>query len=67
MVHEDTAFAGIGAEIAADVGATLFDALDAPVVRVGALDTPVPFAKPLEANFLPQRRLSDAIDQLLAY
>lgn len=67
VVHEDTAFAGIGAEIAADVGATLFDALDAPVVRVGALDTPVPFAKPLEANFLPQRRLSDAIDQLLAY
>lgn len=67
VVHEDTEFGGVGAEIAADIGETLFDALDAPVMRVGALDTPVPFAKPLEANFLPQRRLSDAIDQLLAY
>ena len=44
-----------------------FDSLDAPVTRVAAMDTPVPFAAQLEAQFLPKSRLDEAIDKLLNY
>ncbi len=53
IVHEDRLRGGIGAEIAAYVGEHLFTLLDAPISRVGALDTPVPYAPPLEAAYLP--------------
>jgi 2-oxoisovalerate dehydrogenase E1 component len=61
VFHEDTLFGGIGGEIAAHIGEHLFEYLDAPVVRVGSLDTPVPFAGALEAQFLARARLADAI------
>lgn len=53
VVHEDTLTGGIGAEIAALVSESAFQHLDAPIKRVAALDTPVPFAPPLEEYFLP--------------
>ncbi|HXA57228.1 MAG TPA: transketolase C-terminal domain-containing protein, partial [Candidatus Acidoferrum sp.] len=53
IVHEDTRTGGIASEIAALVCERAFDDLDAPVARVTALDTPVPYAKPLEDFFLP--------------
>jgi 2-oxoisovalerate dehydrogenase E1 component beta subunit len=55
VVHEDNLTGGIGGEIAALIGEYAFEALDAPVKRVGALDTPVPFAPPLEEYVLPNR------------
>jgi len=67
LLHEDTLFGGIGGEIAAWIGEHLFSSLDAPVMRVASLDTPVPFATPLESQFLPWARLADALDQLLKY
>ncbi|MEO1173619.1 MAG: alpha-ketoacid dehydrogenase subunit beta, partial [Myxococcota bacterium] len=67
VLHEDTQFGGIGGEIAADISEHVFDDLDAPVMRLGSLDTPVPFAKPLEEDFLARRRLSDTVDRLLRY
>ncbi|MEO0814449.1 MAG: alpha-ketoacid dehydrogenase subunit beta, partial [Myxococcota bacterium] len=67
VLHEDTLFGGIGGEIAAEIGEHCFHDLDAPVTRVGSLDTPVPFAKPLEDAFLPQRRLSECVERMLAY
>ncbi len=67
VVHEDCLTGGIGAEIAAWIGEHCFEWLDAPVIRVGSLDTPVPFAPALEADFLPQKRLAEKIDQLLSY
>ena len=54
VVHEEVKFAGSGAEIAAMVAEKGFDDLDAPIVRVGAPFTPVPFSPPLEKAFLPK-------------
>lgn len=67
VFHEDTLFGGIGGEIAAFISENLFEHLDAPVARVASLDTPVPFAGPLEAQFLARARLEDAIRRLLEY
>ena len=53
VVHEDTRTGGIAGEIAAILGESAFDALDGPLVRVTAPDTPVPYAAALEDAFLP--------------
>ena len=53
VLHEDNLTGGFGGEIAALVGEHLFDDLDAPVARVAAADTPVPFAAELEDAVLP--------------
>ena len=53
VLHEDTRTAGFGAEIAATVADEAFSDLDAPVRRLTAPDTPVPFSPPLERRFLP--------------
>ncbi len=67
ILHEDTLFGGIGGEIAAWISEYLFEYLDAPVVRAASLDTPVPFAIPLEQNFFPVERMKHQLDRLLAY
>jgi len=53
IVHEEIKFAGSGAEIAAIVAEKGFDYLDAPIIRVGAPLTPVPFSPALEKEFIP--------------
>jgi 2-oxoisovalerate dehydrogenase E1 component beta subunit len=53
VVHEDTLSSGVGAEVAARVSSDHFFSLDAPIRRVTAPDTPVPFAAPLEAAYVP--------------
>ena len=67
ILHEDTLTGGIGAEISAWINENLFEHLDAPVLRVASLDTPIPFAPTLEKNFLPEGRLSKRIEELMAY
>ena len=67
VLHEDTLTGGIGAEIAAWIGEHCFEYLDAPVKRIASLDTPVPFAPTLEANFLPAGRLPEAIRDLVRW
>lgn len=67
ILHEDTLTGGIGAEISAWITENCFNDLDAPVMRVGGLDTPVPFAPSLEKNFLPKGRLKAKIEVLLNY
>ena len=56
VLHEDTRTGGIAGEIAALVNEEAFDDLDGPIVRIAALDTPVPFSPPQEERFLPQLR-----------
>jgi 2-oxoisovalerate dehydrogenase E1 component beta subunit len=56
ILHEDTRTGGIGGEIAAIINEEAFDDLDGPIVRITALDTPVPFSPPQEERFLPQLR-----------
>jgi 2-oxoisovalerate dehydrogenase E1 component beta subunit len=54
VLHEDTKTGGIAGEIAAIINEEAFDDLDAPIVRIAALDSPVPFSPPLEKAFLPK-------------
>ena len=67
LLHEDTMTGGIGGEIAAWISENLFEHLDAPVLRAAALDTPVPFAIPLEQNFMPVERFRQQVKRLAAY
>jgi 2-oxoisovalerate dehydrogenase E1 component beta subunit len=54
VLHEDTHTGGFGAEIVATIAEEAFEHLDAPVRRITAPDTPVPFSPPLEKAFIPQ-------------
>lgn len=54
VVHEDTRTGGIAGEIAMRVSEKAFEWLDAPMLRVTAIDTPVPYSPPLEDYFLPR-------------
>lgn len=67
ILHEDTLFGGIGGEIAAWISEHLFEYLDAPVMRAASLDTPVPFAIPLEQNFFPVERMKEQLKKLISY
>lgn len=67
VLHEDTLTGGIGGEISALISENCFEYLDAPVVRVASLDTPVPFAAELENNFLPVDRFEEELLKLYKY
>ena len=67
VLHEDVMIGGLGGEISAYISEHLFEHLDAPVIRVASLNTPVPFAKNLEKLFLPIERLETKLSQLLKY
>ena len=67
VLHEDTLAGGIGAEIAAHIAEHCFEFLDGPVVRSASLNTPVPFARELEQQFLPPQRFEQQLLQLLRY
>jgi pyruvate/2-oxoglutarate/acetoin dehydrogenase E1 component len=54
VLHEASRTGGIGGEIAATISEEAFEWLDAPVVRVASIDTPVPYSPPLEEYYLPQ-------------
>ncbi len=64
VMHEDTQTGGIGGEITARIAEKCFPYLDAPPVRIGALDTPVPMSAVLEQNFLPKERFFTALRTL---
>ncbi len=54
VVHEDTRTGGIAGEIAMRINEKAFEWLDGPILRVTAIDAPVPYSAPLEDYFLPQ-------------
>ena len=66
VVHEAVRFGGIGAEIAATIQEDAFDDLDAPVGRIGAPFSPVPFSPPLEQAYLPNaQKIADGVKSLI--
>ena len=67
ILQEDTLFGGIASDISALINENCFEYLDAPIKRVGSLETPIPFAKSLEKNYLPIDRLYKEIQELLNY
>lgn len=67
ILHEANQTGGVGGEIAAHISEHLFEYLDAPVLRAAALDTPIPFAKALEQQFLPLTRFKAQLERLLVY
>src|SRR4051795_6228599 len=68
VLHEASRTGGIGGEIAAMLGEEAFEWLDAPVVRVASIDTPVPYSPPLEDYYLPQTKdVIDAARKVAAY
>ncbi len=68
VLHEASRTGGIGGEIAATIAEEAFEWLDAPVVRVASIDTPVPYSPPLEEYYLPQTKdVLEAARKLAAY
>jgi len=67
VLHEDNQTGGIGAEIAAWITEECWEDLDAPVMRCGSLDTPIPFAPALEDDYMASQRLGSQMDKLLSY
>jgi len=68
VVHEDTLSWGFGAEISARIASELFGRLDAPVGRIGALDTWIGYAPSLENEILPQvENIVEEATRILAY
>ncbi|MER3409006.1 MAG: alpha-ketoacid dehydrogenase subunit beta [Thermoleophilia bacterium] len=68
ILHEDTHTGGFGAEIAATIAEEAFEHLDAPVRRITAPDSPVPFSPPLEKAFIPQvEDVARGIQELAQY
>ena len=67
ILQEDSLFGGIASDIAASVMENCFEYLDAPVKRVGSLETPIPFNAELERNYLAKSRFETSLKELLAY
>jgi len=67
LLHEDNLTGGIGGEISAWVAEHCFEHLDAPIMRCASLDTPIPFNKTLEKQYMANDRLEEMMQQLLNY
>jgi len=68
VIHEDSRTGGIGESLAAIIQEEAFEALDAPIRIVGALDTPVPYSPSLEEFYLPsEAQIERAARLLIAY
>jgi len=67
VLTEDTLTGSIASDIAAWIQENAFQHLDAPVMRIGGLDTPIPLSKTLEDQFLPWNRIKVGLENLLNY
>lgn len=67
VFQEDSLFGGLASDISALIMENCFEYLDAPVQRVASLDSPIPFTKALEDQYLPKARFETALLALLAY
>ena len=67
ILQEDSMFGGLASEISSIIMESCFEYLDAPVIRVASLDTPIPFEKSLEDQYLPYDRFEVELKKLLNY
>lgn len=67
VLHEDTLINGFGGEISAIISEEIFEDLDAPVYRVGSMNTPVPFNADLEKQFMPDAEFEEKLLKLWKY
>lgn len=67
ILQEDSLFGGVASDISSWIMENCFEYLDAPVKRVGSLETPIPFVKSLENQYLPKERFEQTLLELLAY
>lgn len=67
VLHEDSCIGGVGGEIVTRVQEACFFDLDAPIKRIGSLDTPIPFAEVLEQNFMANKNLKEEIEIMSKY
>ncbi len=67
VIQEDSQFGGVAAEIATIINENCFEHLDAPVYRLGSLDTPIPFQKELENQYLSKSRFKHKLEELIQY
>lgn len=67
ILQEDTVFGGIASDISSLIMENCFEYLDAPVKRVGSLESAIPFTKALENQFLPKARFESTLLELIAY
>jgi len=67
ILQEDSLFGGIASDISSEIMENAFEYLDAPVQRVGSLNTPIPFASSLEQQYLAKRNFETALKTLLQY
>lgn len=67
ILTEDSLFGSLASEISAIITENCFEKLDAPVLRVGSLETPIPFAAALEEQYLPKQRFKEKLQYLIEY
>lgn len=67
VLQEDTLFGGIASDISALIMENCFEYLDAPVKRVGSLESAIPFTKALEDQYLPKQRFEKELIELIAF
>ncbi len=67
VLHEDTLTSGFGGEISAVISEEIFEELDAPVFRVGSMETPIPFQADLEKQFMPDKDFEEKLIKLYNY
>jgi 2-oxoisovalerate dehydrogenase E1 component len=67
ILQEDTLFGGIASDISALIMEHCFEHLDAPVKRVGSIESAIPFVKSLEDQYLPKVRFEEQLLELLKY
>ena len=67
ILHEDTVYGGLGGELSAIISEECFESLDAPIMRCGSIETPIPFAGNLEDNYLANKRFTEKLIFLYKY
>jgi len=67
IINEDSIFGSIASDIAAQIAEECFEYLDAPIKRLGSMETPIPFTQNLENQYLPKNRINEKLKELMAY